>query len=136
MVHILQHTLLPTNTHIINRAQMLRIFRQPNTARMWHNRDTEFLCHQEDGEDFVDAAHAAGVDLADVDGARGEELLKDYAILTHFAGGDADAVGAESFSDSFVAEDVVGGGGFFDEPGFEFFEMLHVGDCFGDGPNL
>jgi hypothetical protein len=35
-----------------------------------------------------------------------------------------------------VSEDVVGGGGFFDEPGLELGEFLHVLDGFGDGPNL
>ena len=57
------------------------------------------------GDDFVYAAEAAGVDLANVDGPRGEELLEHYAVLAHFAGCDADAVGLEGFADGFVAED-------------------------------
>jgi hypothetical protein len=35
-----------------------------------------------------------------------------------------------------VAKDIIGGGGLFDEPGLEFFKVLHVLDCFGDGPDL
>jgi hypothetical protein len=35
-----------------------------------------------------------------------------------------------------VAEDVVGGGGLFDEPGLELGEFLHPGDGLGDGPDL
>lgn len=97
---------------------------------MGNDRDIVFCGHEEHGEDFVYASHATGIDLADVDGAGGYELFEYYPVLTHLTGGDADMVGAESVADGFVAEDVVGGGGFFDEPGLEFFEVLHVFDCF------
>jgi len=91
MIHILQHTLPPTNNHIINSAEMLRVFRESYAAAMGYDRDTEFCGYEEDGEDFVDAADAAGVDLADVDGAGLDELLEHYAVLAHFACGNADA---------------------------------------------
>lgn len=70
--------------------------------------------------------------MADVDGAAGEELFEDYSVLTHFSGCDADSVGLKGFADGFVAEDVVGGGGLFDEPGLELFEVAHVFDCLWD----
>jgi len=136
MVDILQDTEFATHAHIINGTQMLRVFGQSYTSRMGNNGDVEFLGHEKDGEHFVDTAHPASIDLTYVDGARGQELLEDNAVLTHFAGGDADSIGAERVADGFVAENVVGGGGLFDEPGFEFFEVLHVFDCFGDGPDL
>lgn len=69
MVHILQHALLPTHHYVVNRAQMLGIFGQSDAARVRDDGDVEFGGHEEDGNDFVDAAEAAGVDLADVDGA-------------------------------------------------------------------
>jgi hypothetical protein len=57
------------------------------------------------GEDFVYAAEPTRVDLANVDGARREELLEHDAVLAHFSGGDADSVGRQGFADGFVAED-------------------------------
>lgn len=105
MIHILQHTLLPTHNDIVNRAQMLRVLGQSHATRVRHNRDVEFGSHEQDGNDFVDAAETARVDLADVDGPGGEELLEHDAVLAHFAGGDADIVGLEGVVDGFVAED-------------------------------
>ena len=35
-----------------------------------------------------------------------------------------------------MAENVVGGGWLFDEPGFKLGEFFHVRDGFGDGPDL
>lgn len=115
---------------------MLGIFRQSHTTGMRNNGNVEFFRHQQNGEDFVDASHAAGVNLADVNGARGEKLLEDDTILAHLAGGDADVVWPESIADGLVAQDVVGGGGLFDEPGLKFFEVLHILNCFGDRPDL
>lgn len=106
---------------------------------MGDNRDTEFASQQQDGETFVYAADSAGVGLEDGECAGLQELFEHDSVLTHFAGCDADgAVGCvgEGFADGGVAEDVVGGGGFFDEPGLELGEFLHVLDGFGDGPNL
>ena len=47
---------------------------------------------KEDGDDFVDAAEAAGVDLADGDCAGREELFEHDAVLAHFACGNTDVV--------------------------------------------
>jgi hypothetical protein len=71
---------------------------------MRYNRDPEFRCHQKYGDDFVHAAQATGVDLANVDCTGREELLEHYPVLTHFAGCDADGVGGEGGADGFVAE--------------------------------
>lgn len=105
MVHIFEHTLLATNNHIINCAQMLRVFGQTHTSRMRNNWDVEFCGHEEDGDDFVNATKTAGVDLADVDCARGEKLFEHYSVLAHFAGCDANVVGFQGIADGFVAED-------------------------------
>ena len=74
--------------------------------------------------------------MADVDGVRLQELFEDDAVLAHLACGDEDLVGGEGGADGGVAEDVVGGGGFFDEPGVEGGEVGHVGYGFWDGPDL
>ena len=136
MVHILQDTQFPGHDDIVDGAEMLGVFGQPDAAGMWHDGDVEFLGHEQHGEDLVDAAEAAGVDLADVDGARLQELLEDHAVLAHLAGGDADAERGEGFADGGVAEHVVGRSRLFDKPGLKFGQVLHVGDCFGDGPDL
>ena len=52
------------------------------------------------------------------------------------AGSDFDAVFAKGGANGRVAKDVVGGGGFFDEEGFERCEMGEVGFGFRDGPDL
>lgn len=136
MVDILQHTQLATDNHVVDGAQVLCVFRKTHAARVGHNGDVEFLGHEQHGEDLVDAAHAAGVDLTDVDRALLEELLEDDAILAHLARGDADSVWFQGFADGLVAEDVVRRGGLFDEPGLKFRELLHVFNCFRDGPDL
>ena len=118
---------------------MLRVLGQPDTTGVRDDRDAEFPCHQQNGEDFVDATDATGVWLEDGQGSGLKELFEDDAVLAHFARGDADrAVGGirEGFADCGVAEDVVRGGGFFDEPGFVFGQFAHPGNCFGDGPDL
>lgn len=103
---------------------------------MRHDRHIEFLRHEHHGHDFVDAADAAGVGLTDVDGVRLEELFEDDAVLAHFSCCDKDAEGFEGAADGGVAQDVVRGGGLFDEPGFVGGEVVHVGCCFWDGPYL
>lgn len=136
VIDILQHAQLATNTDIIDSAQMLCVFRQAHTTRVRDDRDIEFLGHEKNGQDFVDTTHSASVDLADVNSARGEELLENYAVLAHFSGSNADPIGAESVSDGFMAKNVVRGSWLFDEPGFELFEVLHVSNGFWDGPDL
>lgn len=139
VIHILQHTLLSTNHHVINRAQVLRVLRQTDTTGVGHNRHAELAREQQNGQNFVDTADTAGVSLQNGQGSCLQELLEDNAVLAHFTGGDTDgAVGGvlEGLLDGGVAEDVVGGGGLFDEPGLEFGELLHPGDGFGDGPDL
>lgn len=139
MVNILQHTLLTADHHVVDGAQVLRVFGQAHATRVRHDGDAELARQEQDGKDLVHAADAAGVGLEDGQGSRLQELLEDHAVLAHLAGGNADgAVGGvlEGLLDGGVAEDVVGGGGLFDEPGFVFGEFLHPGDGFGDGPNL
>lgn len=105
MVHVLEDTLLAAHDDIVNGRKMLRVLWQADAARVRYNGNVELCGHEQDGNDFVYAAETAGVDLANVDGARGEELLEHDAVLAHFAGGDADVVGLEGFADGFVAQD-------------------------------
>lgn len=136
MIDILKDTELSTDTDIVNGTQMLSVLWESHTTRMGHDGNVELLSHEEHGEDFIHATHAAGVNLADVNGAGGEELLEDHAVLAHFSGGDADSVRAECVTNGFVAENVVWRSGLLDEPWLELFEVLHVFDGFWDGPDL
>jgi hypothetical protein len=108
MIHVLQHTLLPRNHNVVDGAEVLCVLWQADAAGVRYNGHVVFCGHEQHGDDFVDAAETAGIDLADVDCARGQELLEHDAVLAHFAGCDADAVGLEGFSDGFVAEDWLG----------------------------
>src|SRR4051812_19279280 len=103
---------------------------------MWDDRHAVFASDKQHGQDLVDAAEPAGVDLTDVDGTAHQELLEHDAVLAHLPCCDGNAQRLEGFFDSFVSEDIVGRCGFFDEPGLEGRKMLHVGDGFGDGPDL
>lgn len=105
MVDVLQDTLLATDDNVVNSGKMLRVLWQTDTARVGDNGDVELGGHEKHGNDFVYTAETARVDLADVDCARGEELLEHDAVLTHFARGNANVVRLEGFADGFVAED-------------------------------
>ena len=59
---------------------MLHVLAQPDAARMRAGGHAELGRHQQDGQDLVDSAEPAGVDLADIDGAGLEQLLEDDAV--------------------------------------------------------
>lgn len=95
-------------------------------------RNMEFCRHQHHSHDFIQTTKTTSIHLDVIQRLGLQELLEHDAILTVLASGDFDVVLAKGGADIGVAEDVVGGGGFFDEPGLELFEMLHVLDCFWD----
>jgi len=107
MVDILEYTLLAAHHHIIDSTEMLCVLWKADAAAVGDNGDVEFGGHEENGNDFVYATQAAGVDLANVDCARGEELLEHDAVLAHFTCCDADVVGLEGLADGFVSEHCV-----------------------------
>lgn len=158
VVDVLEDALLAADDDVVDGREVLGVLGQADAAAVRHNGDVVFGCHEQHGDDFVDAAQTAGVDLADVNGTRLEELLEHDAVLAHFARCDADAVGLEGFADGLVAEDwevsvggvsgegriqkgerkrtVVWAGGLLDEPRLELCELLHVLDCLGHAPHL
>ena len=86
---------------------------------MWHPVATKhdlLRGHKEDAENLADARKTARVDLADVDSLCLEELFEYHPVVGMFSGGDADSVGLKGFPDGSVTENVIGSGGFFDEP--------------------
>lgn len=99
-------------------------------------RDAKFGRHQHNSHDLVEPAETTSVDLDVIERLGLQELLEHDAVLAVFAGGDLDVVFLEGGADGGVAEDVVGGGGFFDEERFERGEVGEVSFRFGDGPDL
>ena len=99
-------------------------------------RDPEFCRHQHDGHDLIQPAKTTSVYLNIIQRLSLQELLEHDAILAVLASGDFDVVFTKGRADSSVAEDVVGGGGFFDEERFEVSQFGKVGLCFRDRPDL
>jgi hypothetical protein len=117
----------------IEDGEMLDVLAEADAAGVGADGYAELGGHEEDGEVFVDAGDATGVDLADVDGAGLEELLEHDGVMAVFAGGDADTGLA---ADAGVAEDVVGTGGLFHPPRLNFDELTRALDGFEDAPLL
>ena len=108
VVHVLENGELARDNDVVDCAQVLGVLGKTDTTGVRNDGHAKLLGYEEDGEDFVDTTHAAGVDLAHVDGASLEELLEDNSVLAHLSGGDANTVGLEGVADSLVAEDIVG----------------------------
>lgn len=136
VVDVLEHTELSTDNNVIDGAQVLGVLWQTDTTRVRNNRHTELLCDKEDGKNLVDTAHAASIDLADIDGTLLQELLEDDTVLAHLTSSNTNTVGLKCLADGLVAEDVVRAGRLLDEPRLELGKLLHVLDCLRDRPDL
>ena len=108
VVHVLKNGELARDDDVVDCAQVLGVLGKTDTTGVRNDGHTELLGHEEDGENFINTTHAAGVDLAHVDRAGLEELLEDDSVLAHLSGSDANAVWLEGVADSLVAEDIVG----------------------------
>jgi len=69
---------------------MLHVLAKTNPTCMRADRDTELCGHQQNRQDFVYSADAAGIDLADTDGTGLKELLEDDTILHVLTGSNTD----------------------------------------------
>lgn len=96
----------------------------------------KFCRHQHHSHDFVQTAKTTCIHLDIIQRLSLQELLEHDAILAVLARGDFNVVLAKGGADGGVAEDVIGGGGFFDEERFEVSEVGKVGFRFGDRPDL
>src|SRR5207253_5927288 len=67
---VLDHAILQraANRDVVEEREMLHILTEANAARVRTDRDAEFGCHEENGQDLVYPADAAGIYLADADG--------------------------------------------------------------------
>jgi len=111
-------------------------FAEADAAGVGADGDVELFGEEVDGEDLVDAAEAAGVDLAELKATGLHELFEEDAVLAVLAGSNTDAEGIDGAGDGGVAEDIVGAGGFFDPEWLEAGEGLHVVDGLVNVPPL
>ena len=75
---------------VVEDREVLDVFAEADAARVGADRHAELRGHEQDRQHLVDPAHAAGVDLADADGVRLQELLEDDPVLAGLAGGHPD----------------------------------------------
>ncbi len=92
---------------------MLHIFAQAHAARMWPDRLAKLGGNQQHGQNFVQTAHAARIDLHNVDRAFRDELLEHDAVLAHFASGDLHV--ANGFANLAMAGNIIRAGRLLDE---------------------
>ena len=93
---------------------MLDVLAEADAARVGATGTPNFAASRRIEIDLVDAAHAARVELADVDRLGLEELLEDDAVLE--CSPVATRIGAISRADARVAEHVVGARRLLDPP--------------------
>ena len=98
------------------------------------HRHAELRRQQEDRQDLVEPTETAGVELAEADGFRLEQLLEDDAVLAVLAGGDLNW--RDRARDRGMAQHVVGAGRLLDPVRIELGEQLHVGDGVAHLPDL
>src|SRR5438105_12853000 len=113
---------------------MLHIFTKTNAARVRTDRDAEFGSHEENGQDFVYASDAAGIDLADADGVGLKELLEDDTILHMLAGGNTDWRNCSC--NGSMTKNIVWTGRLLNPERIEGCQVLHRGDSFVYVPYL
>jgi hypothetical protein len=119
---------------VVKHGQVLDYLAQPDAPRMRADGHTEFGRQQEDGQVFVDARNATGVNLAHADRITGQHLLEN------------DPVGhmlpcrhqywCDGPGNRGVAQNVVGAGRFLDPVQAKRGKAPYVGDRFSHVPHL
>src|SRR5258706_4060253 len=91
MVDVLAHAVLEAAAHgnVVEDGEVLDVLAEADAAGMRADRHAELCRHQQDRQHFVDAAHAATVDLQEADGVGLEELLQGDAVLAALRGSDS-----------------------------------------------
>src|ERR1700712_4006451 len=103
---------------------------------MRHYLHAKLCRHEQDGNDFIQPAETAGIDLADVDCAGLEKLFEHHTVLAHLAGSDSDSEGSGSLSYSCMTKDVGGRSRLLNKPRFLLGQLFHPVDSFWYGPDL
>ena len=102
VVHVFHDPVLEgaADRDVVEDREVLDILAETDAARVRADRDPELGRQQLDRQDFVDAAQAAAVELAEADGLGLQELLEHDPILAMLAGGHADPERARALARS------------------------------------
>src|SRR5579859_7313691 len=104
VIDVLDHPVVERSAagDVVPDVQMLNILAEAHAASVGTDGDAELFGHEVDGQRLVDAAEAAGVEVAELHPAGLHELLEDNAILAVLARRDADAQRVERLRDGRV----------------------------------
>ncbi len=119
---------------IVEHGQMLHIFAESHPSGMRADRNAEFRRQQQDRKYLVHAANTTGIDLADAERVRLQELLEEHAVLHHLARGDLDR--RDCLGDGGMPEHVVRTGRLFDPPRVDIRQITHPVDGLRHVPRL
>ena len=127
MTHVLDDSMLPGSRQVdvVKHLEVLYELTESYASRVRTDRDPVLVSHQIDSNDLVDASHSGRINLTDLHGTTGQELLEHDSVLTHLSRGNLDSVGSQSFSNLFVAKDVISTGGFFDPVDVVWCQLFH-----------
>src|SRR5450759_2142795 len=120
--------------YVVKDREVLDVFAQANPTRMRAYRHPELGGQQQHGDNLIDPAQSAAVDLAEVNGPGLQKLLPHHAVVHVLAGRDTD--GRYRLADAAVAEDVIGTGRFLDPPRLHLSKAAHRIDRLVDSPDL
>src|SRR5579885_1103922 len=120
----------PAHADIVDKRQMLRVLAQADSAGVRTHGNIEFRREQHDCQRFAESTEPATIQLAEVDGARLQKLLEDYAIGAMLSGCDADWMNGAAYGR--VPENIVGAGRFFDPERIESGQRAHEIDRLDD----
>src|SRR5688572_27793309 len=122
------------DANIVDHNEMVDILAEADAAGVRANRDVELFGEQHHGQAFVDAAQPAAVELTEADRFELHELLENYAVLAHLAGGNADR--GDGLGNRRMANDIIRRGRLFDPPQIELGQLADILDRLGDVPAL
>src|SRR5256714_11692353 len=128
VIHVLDDAVLerPAHADVIEHREVLHVLAQAYAAGMWADGDAELRGEQQHGQDLIDPAQPATIDLTEADRTGLHELLEQDAVVTLLSGRDTDR--RDGPRDGGVTQHVVWAGRLLDPPGIEPRQLAHPGD--------
>lgn len=96
--------------------QMNDILAQSHTTCMGADDNSKFGCHQEHTQNLTNTRKSARVNLTNIDSFGLKQLLECHPIVSVFSCSHSYSVGFQSLADGRMTQDIIRGGGFFNEP--------------------
>ena len=90
--HKLDHPPLEGAAHadVVPHGEVLHEFTEADAPGVGADGHVESGSQEDNGKDLIDAAHSAGVNLTELEGATGEELLEENSVGALFPAGNSD----------------------------------------------